>query len=239
MSWSYLEFLTSSVRNPVSPPMYKDNLIKRLVSLPHPIIENVIFVDDYVEFCVLTGQEGFECLVGGAFPILGPITLSSTDKSDFLKVLSDNSFDDLENDMESVIQNSIHDKQRRSDLITLLYILQAGGLETYLSRNPAANKPFYVFNDMGLCNSEIFSSYRSVCHHFFNYFAVDGQGTPWSSMSDDELTRWNEMIKVWRKNGARKLIPKKYLGVYYSAFSGGGRYSIPTRTQPPPDFFLA
>jgi len=158
--------------------------------------------------------------VGGTFPIFGPITLSPAYKSDFLKVLSNNNSYDLENDFENIIQMSISDDQEKCNLISLLNILQGGGVETYLSQNPAANKPFYVFNDMGCCNSEIFSSYKAVCRHFYNYFAAIGQGIPWNSMSDDELARWNELIKNWRDNGARKLIPRKYLGVGYSTFSG-------------------
>ena len=123
--------------------MYRDKLIKPLVLLPHPIIENVIFFDDNVEFCVLTNQEGFECLVGGFFPVFGPVTLSSTDKNDFLKVLSNNSSHDLE-DAEAIIKNSTSDNKRKAHLIALLYILQGGGVDTYLSHSPAANKPFYV-----------------------------------------------------------------------------------------------
>ena len=55
--------------------MSRDEMIKRLESLPHPIIEDVVFSDMGCEFSILTPKKGYYCVVGSNFPIFGPFKI--------------------------------------------------------------------------------------------------------------------------------------------------------------------
>jgi hypothetical protein len=186
-------------------PMSRDDIIMRLSSLPHPILKDVVFSDAGCEFCILTNQNGYRSLTGGNFPIFGPITITPSGTNELSTLVESEDADEQLNLLNSISEDSVK---------FLIEIIGEDNIEELFNYALPANRPFYVFRDIGTGEGySTFTSRKAVCDYFFNYFIEIEEGIPWSSMDDDELTEWDSKLKQWRSNGARKLIPIKYYGV--------------------------
>lgn len=199
--------------------MNRQDMLERLSKLPHPITEGLTVFDDGCEFSILTHQKGFSCLVGGRFPLSGPLKLSRAQHADFMRMKSLQGDDTLEEAIEEHIDN----ENRKGYLLNLLYKIGEDVVEEVLSINWPPEKHFYVFQDMGRGEAAIFSSLESAYAHFLRYFTEEiidsypeGKGISWDSMTDEELTKWYEMLESWRADGSKRLPPRNWLGAYYS-----------------------
>lgn len=190
--------------------MTRQEMLNQLHELPYPIIEEIVVFNDGCEFCILTQREGFRCLVGGVFPILGPIKLSLNKYNKISELLT-------KQDRESDEDEFLWEIKR---------LLGADALTEMLRENWPPNKEFYVFHDMGRGESAFFPSLLKAYEHFITYFINVEDGIPWDSMTDNELCEWTDIIKSWRAKGAAKLPPREFLGAYYSPGSGSGRIDI-------------
>ena len=187
--------------------MSRDEMIKRLESLPHPIIEDVVFSDMGCEFSILTPKKGYYCVVGSNFPIFGPFKILPGGKENQSIVIKYGEY--------SVPLKSISDDGIVADM------LGEKNLKKLLNDELQINKSLYVFNDFGRGDvSPILSSRKAACDYFFKYYTEFEEGTPWSSMSSDELETWSDTLERWRSKREGRLIPMKYYGVCYNALSG-------------------
>ena len=191
--------------------MTKREALKQLSGLPHPIINGLVVFDDGCEFYILTHQKGFACLVGGAFPINGPLKLSPAQYMDFSRVFSLHGGDSL----EEAISEHIYNEIRRDFLIHLLKVIGEDAIKEILRINWPLGKAFYVFHDMGRSESAMFPSLKAAYEYFLSYFMEQEGGISWQSMSKDELIEWIECVECWRAEGSKKLPPRDWLGAYY------------------------
>lgn len=68
--------------------MNREEMLKQLTELSHPITEGLVISDDNCEFSILTNYKGYSCIVGGAFPIIGPKKLTHAQHRDITKLLA-------------------------------------------------------------------------------------------------------------------------------------------------------
>jgi hypothetical protein len=187
----------------------REIMLKRLASLPHPIVEDVVFFDDGCDFSILTPKKGYRCLLGGNFPIFGPIKISTSGK----KIL-----ETFANDRGDRAAPSLS-KKAKDDVDLLCDILGKDGIKDLVNFNTPRNT-YYIFSDIGRGEHSIFGSRAAVCNYFFKYFTEVEEGILWSSMCDRDLAEWDQKRKHWRKEGEKELIPKKYYSVHYNPLTG-------------------
>lgn len=196
----------------------REKLLAQLCSLPHPIVTDICVFDETCTFRLLTPAAGYHVIVGGAFPLIGPLTLSASQRQ-ALDILStaqsveshsnDSQADslDLESEYESF---PWHGEEAVRDLLRL---------------DPAVGQEYFLFNDMGGQHSAAFQGLEGAFDYFVDYFAevYKQECSSWSSMSENELSEWAESVQQWRSDGAERFPPRDVFGVWYSAASGGGQ----------------
>jgi len=195
--------------------MRKQEILDQLQQLRYPIIADIVIFDEGCEFCILTQQKGFRCLVGGAFPIIGPNRLTKREHGKLRELLTGQ-----EKKGNEAVKNSI-DKDSDS-LWEIVGILGYDALNEMFSINWPPNKRFYVFHDMGRDESAFFPSLWKAFKHLVAYYTELEDGMYWDAMSDDEIGEWVELLCSWRTTMPRKLLPRECLGIYYCAGTGFG-----------------
>lgn len=192
--------------------MTKEEMLKKLRELPHPITEDLVVFDDGCEFYILTRQKGYACTVGGAFPINGPLRLSAAQHSGFSHMLSLQGSDSL----EEAIDEHVHNEIKRSSLLNLLSKAGEAAIKEAFRVKLPAGKYFYVFHDMGRKESAMFPTLKSAYEYFLTYFMGSKDGILWELMDADDLAGWVERAECWRVRGSKKLPPREWLGAYYN-----------------------
>jgi len=196
----------------------REEMLKQLTELSHPITEGLVISGGICEFSILTNQKGYSCLVGGAFPIIGPKKITHAQHRDITKLLALRKNESL----EETIDENIHGEARKGFLLNLCDTLGTDAIEEIIRIDWPPNKSFYIFHDMGRGESAMFASLKSAYEYFLSYFMEIEEGINWETMTDEILIEWYEMLENWRASGSKKLPPKEWLGVYYSGFSGMG-----------------
>lgn len=197
--------------------MDRKRILKQLGELPHPITVGLTVFDDGCEFFILTSREGFDCTVGGAFPVNGPFKLSPTLHKDLMRVLS---LQTAAYGLDELIEEHVTDASKRDALLEALAVIGEDAAKELFHLKLPATRSFYVFHNMGCGESALFSSRKAAYKYFLDYFTSEGSGLSWESMSDDDLIEWVKRIESWRDNGANKLPPREWMGAYSSPMDG-------------------
>ena len=184
--------------------MTRNELLAQLSDLPHPIVTDIAVFDDNVSFRLLTPTAGYGVLVGGAFPIIGPLSVSASQRQ-ALDILSAPPYS--EGEFEGF---PWHGDEAMRDLLEL---------------DPAVGQEYYMFHDIGRGVSAVFQSLKETFDYFVNFYTevYEDEIFSWSELSDDDLSNWAEAVQQWRAEGAERFPPKDVFGVWYSAAIGGGQ----------------
>ena len=196
----------------------RDELLATLSNLPHPIVTDICVFDETCAFRLLTPTAGYHVIVGGAFPIIGPLTVSASQRQ-ALDILS------------AAQKREAHSKGGQADSPDSEGDYDSfpwhgeGSVRDLLDLDPAIGDEYYMFNDMGRAESAVFRSLESAFDHFVNFYAevYEDETSSWNSLSDDALADWAESVQQWQSEGAERFPPKNAFGVWYSAAIGGGQ----------------
>ncbi len=198
--------------------MTREELLAELSDLPHPIVTHIDIFDETCAFRLLTPKAGYDVIVGGAFPIIGPLTLSASQRQ-ALDILSaaqnDESYSDDAQAYSSVLESEYESFPWHGE----------GAVQDLLELDLAIGQQYYMFNDMGREESAVFRNLEDAFDHSVNFYAkvYELEGYSWRTLSDNDLDDWAESVHQWRSEGAEKFPTSDVFGVWYSAAIGGGQ----------------
>jgi hypothetical protein len=197
--------------------MERQKMLDLLKGLPGPITDAIVVYDDGCEFRILTNSTGYECNVGGAFPIVGPIKFPVAIYNDLRHLIVEQALmDEQSNAQEPETPN-------HQALMSISELLGEDALNNLFAKDWGPEKEFYVYHDMGLEESASFTSLQDAYNFFLSNFMNDGNGTLWDDMSDEELLKWCAIVADWRSKGENLLPAEDILGAYYSPMTGSGQ----------------
>ncbi len=138
--------------------MNKKEILLELQNITQPITTGLVVFDEGCEFSILTKSAGYECYLGGAFPITGPIKLPKEIHDALIKHLTRVSLT-LEGEEDDF-----------NDLVgTIEFYLGTDALKEMVKMNWQAEHAFYVFHNMGWAESAFFTSLDTVYNYFIEY----------------------------------------------------------------------